>query len=494
MASMTTRPYRTHHDMHVAPLVASHMPTFAAPPRATADIPLPEHRTIPKEERRVRYAGAEHTLGPTFSDEEDGDDSAYIASQMAALGLDQLSALAPYGLHGSERNTAVDPRPSDRARGPVDAQAQARIQRQLQLQQLAQQQQQALLLQTILANQPRSGQQASQHQLRESLALLELQQAQQASTYPQLQAHLAAQAQQAQRAVFAAQMQQQQQHQLYLQQLRQQQLDLFTNSQQSYSSPSEQRTILAAQVQASLLARTNRARGMNPDDAELRARFESAPNSNDMYKTPQEPSKPVFEQRLSPYAQPAPSTSWRPSQPAAPPAKSANSDSRPAMGRFAQARQAMANDPKPMGSLSSVLTRRRMTDESSASSQSSSTSERKASDSSQTSPTTSFEEQVRAAPVKNLGLGRPSAPGSGVRSATSPTVLTPRTEPAPRAASYTNGQVARTAVVRQPIGPPGDAKELGDKNFQSRIRRQAGLNLGMLGRRTDAASSTPVVA
>lgn len=38
--------------------------------------------------RKIPYAGAEHTLGPTFSEEEDGDDSAWIASKMAVLGLD----------------------------------------------------------------------------------------------------------------------------------------------------------------------------------------------------------------------------------------------------------------------------------------------------------------------------------------------------------------------------------------------------------------------
>lgn len=34
------------------------------------------------------YAGARHTLGPMFNDEEDGDDSAFIAQQMSLLGLD----------------------------------------------------------------------------------------------------------------------------------------------------------------------------------------------------------------------------------------------------------------------------------------------------------------------------------------------------------------------------------------------------------------------
>jgi hypothetical protein len=36
----------------------------------------------------MKYASNEHTLGPTFSEEEDGDDSDWIASKMASLGLD----------------------------------------------------------------------------------------------------------------------------------------------------------------------------------------------------------------------------------------------------------------------------------------------------------------------------------------------------------------------------------------------------------------------
>jgi hypothetical protein len=36
------------------------------------------------------FAGARHTLGPTFSEEEDGDDSQFIAEKMAHLGLDRM--------------------------------------------------------------------------------------------------------------------------------------------------------------------------------------------------------------------------------------------------------------------------------------------------------------------------------------------------------------------------------------------------------------------
>ncbi|KAI5454396.1 hypothetical protein NCC49_004449 [Naganishia albida] len=45
-------------------------------------------------------------------------------------------------------------------------------------------------------------------------------------------------------------------------------------------------------------------------------------------------------------------------------------------------------------------------------------------------------------------------------------------------------------VLRQPLGPPGSADELGGKNFASRIRRKAGLDLSVLGRR--AVSPLPL--
>lgn len=59
---------------------------------------LSSHRHGPGPERQIRYAGADHTLGPTFSEEEDGDDSAFIAAKMAALGLDPNGV--PYNQNG----------------------------------------------------------------------------------------------------------------------------------------------------------------------------------------------------------------------------------------------------------------------------------------------------------------------------------------------------------------------------------------------------------
>lgn len=50
--------------------------------------PSPPQAQAPRSRLPRPLRAAEHTLGPTFSDEEDGDDTAYIASKMAVLGLD----------------------------------------------------------------------------------------------------------------------------------------------------------------------------------------------------------------------------------------------------------------------------------------------------------------------------------------------------------------------------------------------------------------------
>ena len=57
-------------------------PPLAAPP---PPLVLSANPASTNEERKVPYAGAEHTLGPTFSEEEDGDDSEWIAGRMAAV-------------------------------------------------------------------------------------------------------------------------------------------------------------------------------------------------------------------------------------------------------------------------------------------------------------------------------------------------------------------------------------------------------------------------
>ncbi|KAK4689675.1 hypothetical protein P7C73_g412, partial [Tremellales sp. Uapishka_1] len=424
----------------------------------------------PKEGRRVRYAGAEHTLGPTFSEEEDGDDSAFISGRMAALGLDPNGL--PYRTGGFNNDSPTAPRGN--VRTPVQSPSQAQVQRQFQIQQVAmhqtQQTQQALLLQRILMGQQPGGQNA---QLRDAMSLLELQQA----SNPQLQAHLIAQAQaQAQRAMYTAQNQpgynptpnpaiihQQQQQQLYLQQLQLQQ-QLHLAAMQQYHQ--------------------GRQRAMSPDDAEVRARFESAPNP-----TPTPP-------RFSPTSPPIPSNStarrspeiatpnnthngtWR--KPSSPSPTSTpkisivdtSAEARP-MGRFAQARKAM---------------------------QLSSTSEASSSApaETETSPNASNSDHSAATQIRELGIGRPPLSTqlqNGGRAWTLGSLdQSPIQQPRNGVRSQSmSSPHARVSVIRQPVGPPGGPDELGSKNFASRIRRKAGLNLGMLGRRVESPMTTPVI-
>ncbi|OCF35128.1 hypothetical protein I316_03169 [Kwoniella heveanensis BCC8398] len=521
------------------------------------------------DRQQTRYAGADHTLGPTFSEEEDGDDSAFIAAKMAALGLDPNGV--PYrqgGFASQSRNGHGQVNPQ------VPTQAQAQVQRQIALQQLAQlehaQQQQALF--QLLAQQQQHHQRGPDPQLREAMAILEIQQAQQAATerhaYVQQQQQ---QQQQAQRA-YAAQrqnaydqkraqqqqvQQQQQQQQLqqmqYLQEMHlQQQLTALqsqpqlNHSQQAYDtappSRGNQRHALAAQMQANLQARTGRvaqARGMNLDDVELRARFEAA--SIPLYTPPAEsrsrfeilPSTAPFPPSTSPTASLSPTSpsAWRaaespsPSkttivtptevQPPPPPPPATTSIRSPKGGRFSQARKEMeAEGDITLGTLTSTLSGRSL-----ASSESYDSIKEK--NDKQASPTLlkpagecvfQVQRQAQAQPVQPpaqepksakytlgaLGLGRPSAlanVSSTARSATLPAaaeLLDPNA--AARSVSQPILQTSKVVIVRQPMGPPGEAKELGDKNFQSRLRRQAGLNLGMLGRRTESPCPTPVLA
>ncbi|WWD18658.1 hypothetical protein CI109_103111 [Kwoniella shandongensis] len=513
------------------------------------------HEHVPGPDRQVRYAGADHTLGPTFSEEEDGDDSAFIAAKMAALGLDPNGV--PYNQGGFAAPNENRYNARQRApQGPSMAQILAQAQRQLQLQQLAQlqqaQQQQALV--QLLA------QQSSQQQLRDSMAILELQQAQQAATDRQYQSQSAAQ-QQAQRGYHSAQrqpgyeakrlaqqqqilqmQQQQQQQNQYLQQLQlQQQLTALqpAPSQQPQPQPS-QRNALAAQMQANLQARTGRvaqARGMTLDDAELRARFEAAAEP---IKSPPVDEKARYNfgvnsvpttAATSPSDSVLPtSPSWRSSQSPSPTKSTTviatpTSSRTPRGGRFAQARQEMAADGDSFGFLTAAF-QNRVTSTSTATSK---TDDRPVFvapslettynqiETASTSPTsvisdtpaqtqtqTPQQQEKSGRYVPGLGFGRPSAHlAATVRSSTNPSnageTLNGKHQQGIRSVSQPPlpSQTSKLYVVRQPLGPPGEAKELGDKNFQAlqaRIRRQAGLNLGMLGRRTESPLNTPVVA
>ena len=301
--------------------------------------------------------------------------------------------------------------------------------------QMAQLQQQQLV-QAMLASQQPSSQ-------REALAMLQMQQA--AANNPALHAHLVMQAQ-AQRALLAMQ----QGYTDPRQQQMLQQLQLAALQQQA----SDQRNALAAQVQANMHARTNRSRPMSPNDADLRARFESVPNTVPN-KTPQ----------LDNLRSPHPDGSWRSFSPSMRGTPKSSAEYSPAHGsRFGS----RLDGP----SLSAFLARRRATDESSHSGESDVSGQTDAmskATTAQTSPNVSIFEDK---PGQNiLGHGRPTNVNVAPRAWTAPSQTTNTVSGfgvtrTPRAASHAGS--SRTITVRQPFGPPGEANELGEKNFQSR--------------------------
>jgi hypothetical protein len=62
-------------------------PLGPPPPPPPLSLSTSHGRTRAPHHSFPAYAGARHTLGPTFSEEEDGDDSEFIAEKMAKLGL-----------------------------------------------------------------------------------------------------------------------------------------------------------------------------------------------------------------------------------------------------------------------------------------------------------------------------------------------------------------------------------------------------------------------
>ncbi|OCF57046.1 hypothetical protein L486_05904 [Kwoniella mangroviensis CBS 10435] len=522
-SSQSTSPFVS----YTPPIPTSHQLTtpLAAPPPPPLYMSAHDHSSGP--ERQVRYAGADHTLGPMFSEEEDGDDTAFIAAKMASLGLDPTGR--PYNQSGY---TQQDPRLQQyrdpRSRSPL-AQAQLQAQRQAQMQYLNQQAQQQQALYHLLSQQKQN---QLNPQLREAMAILELQQAQQSATdrhaYAQQQAQRAFN--QAQRQpgweqtkVVQQQQQQQQQQQIremqYLQDLHlQQQLTaLQTTNTNTYNPPNNERTALSAQMQANLQARQGRvlaqARGMTLDDSELRARFEAAENYGHTAPPPIE-SKTRFSPSTSPTNGNSPtSPSWKSSGSPSPtktniltptelptltqPTTSVRS---PKGGRFSQARKAMAAEgtEKPYGTLTATLSGKSLNMENYVQPM---FTEKKVQEQKEEVVEVPASPTVEKKPMKyTLGAlvnGRPSTvPSHTSRAATLPVT---ETNSAPvynqRAVSQPLLQVpSKVFVVRQPHGPPCEASELGDKNFQSRLRRQAGLNLTMLNRRTESPCPTPVLA
>ena len=75
------------HPSHPSRQDTNRLTTPLGPPPPPLQLSLNPLST--NQGRKIPYAGAEHTLGPTFSEEEDGDDSEWIANKMVHLGLNR---------------------------------------------------------------------------------------------------------------------------------------------------------------------------------------------------------------------------------------------------------------------------------------------------------------------------------------------------------------------------------------------------------------------
>jgi len=405
------------------------------------------------------YPGPQYTLGPTFSDEEDGDDSSFIALKMAMLGLDPIGG--PHSEGSSHSVTSPDrwshladplqPNGSRQirdSRATVQVQTQAQVQyrvRQQQMADLQARQQQAIIFRSYIAAQHQPGSPFSQQRVTEALAMLNLQQAQLATTNPHLQAQLLLQAQ-AQRALIDAQ--------------RQPGYAEPHLTLPLYASATSQRNSSIAQVQANRLARTDGDRPMNPNDADLRARFENAPTTSNDYKTPTNASHPVFEQVWSPPPY-TPSNDLGRSPASANRAPVGNALKSPPTARSGQSLQAISSSHAD--SLATFLSRVRGTGPSRSGSNNSTSGPIDSNDATSISQST---QQKKAFEMQGLGHGKPNNMAVTERAWSAPVASHTLAKQAPRAVSYA-GPI-RAIAMRQPLGPPGGAKELDERNFHSR--------------------------
>lgn len=221
------------------------------------------------------------------------------------------------------------------------------------------------------------------------------------------------------------------------------------------------RSAVAAQVQANLLARNSRIRQpAKPDEADIRARFESVPNP---YITPQSASAPIFEPAPSPFGD----LTWKSSTPKPSPFDQPTRMASAQAGRFD-----IPGANSPADRLPAFLARRRATDETSISSEPDTPGLTRAG-TAQTSPNPSIGESEKVSTQAMLGKGRPDRLLPSARAYTMPVAaqLTRRTtESTSRSVSHTGAaaSVKSSYPVRQPQGPPGDPTELKERNFQAR--------------------------
>lgn len=277
----------------------------------------------------------------------------------------------------------------------------------------------------------------------DTMTAVQQQQARAVSMNSYLQAHLQVQAQ-AQRAILAAQLQRNTGGARY---------DL-----PSHSPAALQRAAIAAQVQVNMLARTTCAQKTDPNDADLHRRFEDDHATSDAYRTPANASTPVFGQMDSPQAYIPLHDAWRS-------VDSPIASSTEKMYTSSPKAQAGQDRRSDFNSPSSRLVP-------SASRRQAPRLHNAALDCSdgvnytETTATPAVLEHGKTSVIQALGRGRPTHTNSTSRAWSTPITTRSVTETAPRASSY-SGPI-RAAAIRQPIGPPGGAEELGEKNFQSR--------------------------
>lgn len=394
---------------------------------------------------------------------------------------------------------------------------------QLQMVQQQQQQQHAQALQTLLL------QSADPVQLRETMALLELQRAQLSATTPSTHLERAYAQQAAAQQLVNQRILQQQLYALQAQQINQQQ--------------GHQRHALAAQLEAGTLRRERErerierrrdvGRPLSPDNDKARMAFENTPSGYfPAISPPVESAAGVGWTTLTsgsgktaatPFAEwpfGVNQTSNSPSRSTQTPSTDSSNTRAPspsvitssptlhsaapsaALGRFARARQelAAAQAAAPGATpLAALLSRGRSVDDDTVSLSSVATSPI-----SETGPIStasrkwSIESSGRQVasdsghlmmkePVSFLewGYHPPAARSQSFSSYSRPTTV----DVTRRQSAVNNNTAAPSLILRQPFGPPGSVDELNQKNFASNIRRQAGINLGMLGRRTDSTDS-----
>lgn len=431
--------------------------------------------------------GRQQTLGPMFSEEEDGDDSEFIEARMKELGISHvgLGEISRRLSEGQRLIYQVQPSQAD-VLGMANRQ-------QLLLQQQALQLQQQYLLQQLLTNRPvNRGQPGTQDVRAVQLQQLQLQM-QQVQMHTQMQAQAQAQMQTRQYGVDPR---------VQAQLLAQLQASVKPSAAQQHAE-AQAHAFTIAQVQQKAQAKYQaqveafKLQQQAESERELRTRFESQPNPEVIRatRTPKPAVSPITTTART-----------RPASIASEPEESPSpTKATVPLGRFAQARQTAGT---PFGELTALLARRSAAEQglekgsipkapvnpSAPSADEGLDIDKPAESASALAAAAPSQDRLAArANLKTLGHGRPlvsPTPADSkdrVQSSPLPRPASKKAEPAPTR-SVSHGQPMKP--IRQPFGPPAPVNELGDRNFQSMARKAAGKGLGMLGRRGDGSGST----